>query len=133
VTRLAPLLAPLAIALSGCTASPPLVDGLPADAPRSIELAATPFFPQEDFQCGPAALATVLVASGIAVTPEALAAEVFIPERRGSLAIELIGAARRHGRLPYVLALYSISFDYVEQFSLNCESRFTLTKVLKLN
>jgi tetratricopeptide (TPR) repeat protein len=104
VTRLAPLLAPLAIALSGCTASPPLVDGLPADAPRSIELAATPFFPQEDFQCGPAALATVLVASGIAVTPEALAAEVFIPERRGSLSIELIGAARRHGRLPYVLA-----------------------------
>jgi tetratricopeptide (TPR) repeat protein len=96
--------AALASLLAGCAASPPLKDGLPASAPRSIELHATPFFPQEDFQCGPAALATLLVASGVEVTPEALAPEVFIPGREGSLALELIGATRRHGRLPYILA-----------------------------
>lgn len=94
----------LASLLVGCAASPPLQDGLPASAPRAIELDATPFFPQEDFQCGPAALATLLVASGIEVTPEALAPDVFIPGREGSLTLELIGATRRHGRVPYVLA-----------------------------
>jgi tetratricopeptide (TPR) repeat protein len=90
--------------LTGCAASPPLAAGLSADAPRSIELASTPYFPQEEYQCGPAALATLLVASGVDVTPETLAPEVFIPERKGSLALELVGATRRHGRLPYVLA-----------------------------
>ena len=96
--------AALAAALAGCSLSPPLAAGLPAAAPRSIELSSTPFFPQEQYQCGPAALATLLVASGVDVTPETLAPEVFIPERKGSLELELIAAARRHGRLPYVLA-----------------------------
>jgi tetratricopeptide (TPR) repeat protein len=104
VTRAAPVLATLAIALTGCAASPPLADGLPAGAPRSVELRATPFFPQEDYQCGPAALATLLAASGVDVAPAALAPEVYLPERRGSLSLELVGAARRHGRMPYVLA-----------------------------
>lgn len=96
--------AALASLLAGCAASPPLSQGLPATAPRAIELDSTPFFPQEAFQCGPAALATLLVASGVDVTPESLAPEVFIPGREGSLTLELVGAARRHGRLPYVLA-----------------------------
>jgi tetratricopeptide (TPR) repeat protein len=96
--------AALVAALAGCSLSPPLAEGLPATAPRSIELSSTPFFPQEQYQCGPAALATLLVASGVDVTPETLAPEVFIPERKGSLELELIAAARRHGRLPYVLA-----------------------------
>ncbi len=96
--------AALASLLAGCAASPPLSDGLPPAAPQAIELDATPFFPQEEFQCGPAALATLLVASGVDVSPAALASEVFIPGREGSLSLELIGAARRHGRLPYVLA-----------------------------
>lgn len=91
-------------ALAGCAASPPLADGLAGHAPRSIELSATPFYPQEEYHCGPAALATILRASGVEVTPESLAPEVFMPGRRGSLQIELVGAARRHGRLPYVLA-----------------------------
>ena len=104
MTRSAPVLAALAVALTGCAASPPLAAGLPANAPRSIELASTPYFPQEDYQCGPAARASLLVASGGAVTPETLAPEVFIPERKGSLALELVGATRRHARLPYVLA-----------------------------
>jgi tetratricopeptide (TPR) repeat protein len=96
--------AALASLLAGCALSPPLADGLPAAAPRSIELASTPFFPQQQYQCGPAALATLLVASGVDVTPDALAPEVFIPERKGSLQLELIGATRRHGRLPFRLA-----------------------------
>jgi tetratricopeptide (TPR) repeat protein len=103
VSRAAPVLATLAVAMTGCAASPPLADGLPAGAPRSIELRSTPFFPQEDYQCGPAALATLLAASGVDVAPAALAPEVYLPERRGSLSLELVGAAPPHGRMPYVL------------------------------
>ena len=62
-----------------------------------------PFFPQSRYQCGPAALATVLVDSGVAVTPEALVPEVYLPDRRGSLQIEMMGSARRHGRIPVTL------------------------------
>jgi tetratricopeptide (TPR) repeat protein len=103
VIRGAAAIATLAVALAGCALSPPLADGLPASAPKKIELDSTPFFPQEDYQCGPAALATLLTASGVEVAPDALTPEVFLPERRGSLSLELIAAARRHGRLPYVL------------------------------
>jgi hypothetical protein len=89
--------------LAGCAASPTLAERLPAGLPRSIELAATPFFPQQDYQCGPAALATVLSASGAPTTADELTPQVFLPGRRGSLQAELLGAARRHGRLPYVM------------------------------
>jgi hypothetical protein len=70
----------------------------------SVELSTTPFFPQEGFQCGPAALATVLAASGLPVTPADLRPQVFLPGRRGSLQMELLAASRRHGRLPYEIS-----------------------------
>jgi tetratricopeptide (TPR) repeat protein len=62
-----------------------------------------PFFPQTEYQCGPAALATVLANAGVKVTPEDLVSQVYIPERKGSLQIEMIAAARRHGMVSYVL------------------------------
>jgi Flp pilus assembly protein TadD len=72
--------------------------------PQRVELADTPFFPQKDYQCGPAALATVLVTSGVETTADALVPEVYLPGRQGSLQTELIAATRRHERMPYVLA-----------------------------
>ena len=71
--------------------------------PARVELTTVPFHPQRVFQCGPAALATVLGAGGAAVTPDEIAHEVFIPGRRGSLQTELAASARRRGFLPYVL------------------------------
>lgn len=71
--------------------------------PEPVEIKETPFFAQEDYQCGPAALATVLVWSGVNVTPEQLVPQVYLPQRKGSLQPELLAAARRHGRVPYVL------------------------------
>lgn len=92
--------------LSGC-AAPPQSErllGLPAaQQPPPVELSKVPFFPQEIHQCGPAALATVLNWSGAKTTPEALVPEVYLPARKGSLQIELETAARRHGRVAYVL------------------------------
>jgi hypothetical protein len=71
---------------------------------REVELPATPFFPQRDFQCGPAALAMMLGASGVDVTPNALTSIVYIPARQGSLQIEMQAAPRNYGRISYPLA-----------------------------
>jgi tetratricopeptide (TPR) repeat protein len=92
--------------LGGC-ATPQvtaLIAAPPAALPERSELAETPFFPQERYQCGPAALATVLVQSGVATTPEALIDSVYLPEREGSLQAEMLATARRHGRVAYRLA-----------------------------
>jgi tetratricopeptide (TPR) repeat protein len=74
-----------------------------AGLPPVHELEATPFYPQEIHHCGPAALATVLEAAGRRISPEELARLVYLPEREGSLAIEMTAAARHFGYLPYRL------------------------------
>jgi hypothetical protein len=68
--------------------------------PDAAELIQTPFFPQTEFHCGPAALATVLVAHGLSVTPEELGGAVYLPARQGSLQTEMLAAARRFGMVP---------------------------------
>jgi tetratricopeptide (TPR) repeat protein len=70
----------------------------------AVELTAVPFFAQTDYQCGPAALATVLAHAGADVDAEGLVAEVYVDALRGSLQPELLGATRRHGFIPYVIA-----------------------------
>lgn len=71
--------------------------------PQRVELVAVPFHPQQDYQCGPAALASVLGSAGVSRTPEQLADEVYLPQRQGSLQLEMLGATRRAGLLPYRL------------------------------
>jgi tetratricopeptide (TPR) repeat protein len=71
--------------------------------PTRVDLEQTPFFPQVEYQCGPSALATVLSASGLPVTPADLVPEVYLPGRQGSLQPELLASARRRDRLPYQL------------------------------
>ncbi len=68
---------------------------------RPVLLADVPFHPQTDHHCGPAALAGVLGASGVPLAPEALAPQVYLPARQGSLQVELLAAARRAGRIPH--------------------------------
>ncbi|MFU8814588.1 MAG: PA2778 family cysteine peptidase [Pseudomonadales bacterium] len=92
----------LLIVLSGCAANPARQALL--DAGPGVELEQVAFFPQDEYQCGPAALATVLASDGIAVTPQQLAPRLYIPDRRGSLQAEMLATTRSHGRVPYVLA-----------------------------
>ena len=95
----------LALTLFGCASQGSRLADTSAMSGKdaAVELAGVPFFPQEEFQCGPAALATVLGAAGYPVTPEALVPEVYTPGLQGSLQTELLGAARRRGLLAYVL------------------------------
>lgn len=93
------------VLLAGCSIGPTIeldtLDGAPRHA---IRLDDVPFFAQHAADdCGPAALAGVLAASGVATDPLTLSPQVYLPERRGSVQIELIAATRRAGRLPYLL------------------------------
>jgi len=98
----------LSAALSGCALLIPQTEALrtawPAGLPERIELREVPFFPQDDYQCGPAALATTLVHFGVKITPEDLVKQVYLPARQGSLQIEMLAAPRRYGMVSYQLA-----------------------------
>jgi tetratricopeptide (TPR) repeat protein len=94
------------LCIHGCTTvnrSRQAQDSVLATLPTAVELTATPFFAQTEHLCGPAALATVLQSHNIEVTPETLTSQVYIPQRKGSLQIEMVVAARRYGMLPYPL------------------------------
>lgn len=90
------------ILLGGCSGLPTTPGTRTAGVPIQ-ELTDVPFFPQDAYQCGPAALAEVLTYSGIARSPADLTAAVYVPARKGSLQAEMIAAARSHGRVVYPL------------------------------
>jgi tetratricopeptide (TPR) repeat protein len=89
----------LALGLSGCAATQTtaLLSTPRADLPRQSELKATPFIAQERYQCGPAALAMALQSAGFAVDADTLVPQVYLPQREGSLQVEMIAAGRRNG------------------------------------
>ena len=91
--------------LTGCASFRQIeMPPLPGNLPASHELTAVPFFPQEEYQCGPAALAMAISWSGLPAQPEDLVEEVYTPSRKGSLQVAIIATARRHGRLAYEIS-----------------------------
>jgi len=56
-----------------------------------------PFIPQEDYQCGPAALAMVLQYYGSLIGADEIARELYLPSIRGTLNLDLEFFARRRG------------------------------------
>src|SRR5579863_5285496 len=95
----------LLVALLGLAAcvGPSLRDRLGAGEPPAVELGEVPFFPQKAYECAPAALAMVLDSAGAEVQPDALTAQVYVPDRKGSLHAEMTAAVDRLGYVPYVL------------------------------
>ena len=74
-----------------------------AALPAQVELSQVPFYPQEEDQCGPAALAMLLTHAGVPRTPEQMRDEVYLPLRHGSVPIEMVSAVRRAGLTPQVV------------------------------
>jgi tetratricopeptide (TPR) repeat protein len=93
--------------LGGCAGFAPQTDALnarpPADLPRHAEIRDVPFFPQDEYNCGPASLAMALNAAGVKITSDALVKQVYLPGRKGSLQVEMLAAARRNGRVAYLV------------------------------
>lgn len=88
---------------------PPAVETLP----QRSEIATVPFFAQEEYQCGPAAMAMALGRSGLQVTPGELTEKVYTASLRGSLQPAMIAAARRLGRVAYVISTPDALFSEI--------------------
>jgi tetratricopeptide (TPR) repeat protein len=91
--------------LAGCATSPQirlLLDD-PPDIPPRMELTEVPFFPQQEYHCGPAALAGVMNYQGVEVMPDQIADLIYVPGLKGSLQVEVVAAVRRLGLLPVEL------------------------------
>lgn len=64
---------------------------------REVLIKGIPFFPQEKYQCGPAALAGVLNYWGLKTSPEDIAREIYSPAAKGTLNMDLFFYAQRKG------------------------------------
>jgi tetratricopeptide (TPR) repeat protein len=90
--------------LSGCQSTPQAdklrQEGL-ASLPESHTIQSVPFFPQEQFYCGPTTLSEVFGYYGESTSPNDIAPKLFIPNKEGSLQLEMVSATRQFGFLPY--------------------------------
>ncbi|MDT8438875.1 MAG: PA2778 family cysteine peptidase [Wenzhouxiangellaceae bacterium] len=96
----AAVLAAFSVLVTGCT-------GFDTKIPETwmprVELDETPFYPQLEHHCGPAALITMLEASGAAPGYGEVAERIYIPALKGSLQVELMAATRSFERIPFRL------------------------------
>lgn len=75
----------------------------PVDLPPRVEISDVVFYPQERYQCGPASLAMVMQKAGVSADPAQLSEFLYLPQKQGSLQVEMLAATRRNGLLAYVL------------------------------
>lgn len=88
------------LVLGGCTAPQTrLALEQPSGLPERAAVADVPFYPQEDYYCGPASLAMMLSWAGIPSDQEKIAAQIYTPGRRGTLPLDVLAGARRNGAL----------------------------------
>jgi hypothetical protein len=89
------------VLLHGCASMAPqtaeLAKRWPAGVPETAEIAGAPFFPQREYECGPAALATALAYFHVPTTADDLVPMVYLPSRKGSIQAEMLAAPRRFG------------------------------------
>ncbi|RVU34412.1 peptidase C39 [Rheinheimera riviphila] len=97
------LTAALLLVLGGCQ-TPPQTQQLKTDPPdiaRQQLIANVPFFPQQQFFCGPTTLSEVAGFYGLHKSPNTIAPSTFIPGREGTLQIEMVAATRQLGLVAY--------------------------------
>lgn len=93
------------ISLSACVApqTKQLQLERPSDLPTKAYIKNVPFYPQQQFHCGPSTLAMAMNFYGKNLTPNELAKDVFTPGRKGSFQAEMKAAVRKRGMLAYEL------------------------------
>ncbi|MDB5988143.1 MAG: tetratricopeptide repeat protein [Nevskia sp.] len=108
------LLAGFALAAAGCDLVGPKLNDYGVSG-AAVELSSVPFFSQDDYQCAPAALATVLAARQVPVKLDELIRQVSVAGRTGSLQAEVVAATRSYGLVPYVLHSPHLDLDVVHE------------------
>jgi len=93
----------LLLLLSACQ-TPPQTQQLFTNPPaiaKQHQIAQVPFYPQQDFFCGPTTLAEVANFYGLNTTPDIIAPNTFTPGLQGTLQIEMAAATRQLGLVAY--------------------------------
>lgn len=95
------LLAAVLLSVAACASTRQTTQLLedPGALPPRATVDGVPFFPQERYYCGPAAVAMALAWTGLPVTQDDLVPQVYTPGREGTLQPDVISALRRNGRL----------------------------------
>lgn len=91
------------LSLTGCQTPPQtklLLTSPPAIAGQHV-VAGVPFYPQQEFFCGPTTLAEVANFYGFNKSPDEIAPATFTPGLEGTLQIEMAAATRQLGMLAY--------------------------------
>ncbi len=79
-----------ALSMAGCVSADQFLTGEERPlSPNALYVKQVPFYPQTQYQCGPASLATVLNYWGRHVTPEQIAQEIYRPGMKGTLSLDL--------------------------------------------
>lgn len=89
----------LLVFMAGCGTAGQSVkkDMVPTDNARAGFIQGVPFFPQERYMCGPAALASVFAHYGHKAGMREVAGKVYEPSLKGSLPIDLLVYAKTKG------------------------------------
>ncbi|QQD18167.1 PA2778 family cysteine peptidase [Spongiibacter nanhainus] len=90
----------LPVLLAACSSAPRPSIPLDLHYQRKLDV---PFFAQQTYHCGPAALAETAVYRGVDTHPDSLADKVFVPGRKGAFTVEMRAASRRLGLMPFYL------------------------------
>ena len=95
------LVAALLLSAAACATTEQTAQVLtdPGALPARAAVEGVPFFPQERYYCGPAAVAMSLAWTGLPVTQDDMVPQVYTPGREGTLQPDVIAALRRNGRL----------------------------------
>ncbi|KKO43863.1 peptidase C39 [Arsukibacterium ikkense] len=110
-SQFAGLLAFMLLVLTACQTPPQTKQLLaaPPDIARQHFIARVPFYPQQEFFCGPTTLAEVAGFHGLAKSPDDIAPATFTPGLDGTLQIEMAAATRQLGLVAYTQHRASIN------------------------
>lgn len=99
----ASLLAGLLVVLTACQTPPQTKQLLaaPPDIARQHVIAQVPFYPQQEYFCGPTTLSEVAGFYGLQKSPADIAPNTFTPGLEGTLQIEMAAATRQLGLVAY--------------------------------
>lgn len=106
------LLLGLLFGLTGCSTPKESQKWLQLDNSLQVfELVDVPFFANQDYYCGPAALASMMSYHGRPTTPDRLINQLIIPDKQGTLQIELAAVVRQSGWVPYAIKGTLVSLE----------------------
>jgi ABC-type bacteriocin/lantibiotic exporter with double-glycine peptidase domain len=102
----------LAAMLPGCMTVEQRLGGTDRDpSPRALYIQEVPFYPQRQYECGPASLAAVMNFWGYRVTPEQIGEQIDRPKLTGTLSIDMWQYARAQH---FLASIHQGSWEFLE-------------------